>query len=497
MTKRILAAMLLLFFTAILVRAQVTVQAGLAFNGSNLIVSAKANDLLDGYFSGGKVTITWPTSYNITLGTIVNTTGVWAVSGSGISGGNNYVNFSSTTPSSFSWTSESVNVLFTVPVTVTSGSGSFNLVNGVPNILGNWYFEVGGVERSNTSNSFYCPSVTLGSSKVQAGITNTGTKLTVNALPDANLNGNFSNGVVTIAWPSSYAVTLGTITNNAGTWQVTGSGTNGSNNYVNFVNVAVNTPINWTGGTSHPLFSVEVNQTGSGKGTFSLLNGVPNARTGSWYFEFGGSNLTNNTSPFYTQLISQVPLPVELTSFEAQNRNDNVELKWATATEVNNFGFELERKTSSWEKIAFIPGSGNSNHPKQYSYIDEKPVYGTDIYYRIKQIDNDGKYKYYDPIRVTLEAPKEFRLLQNSPNPFNPVTAIKFQLPVVSRVSIIVYNILGREVATLVNEDRSAGSHIVYWNGRDNQGTQVASGIYLYRIQAGNYSETRKMNLMK
>ncbi|MGE5498374.1 MAG: hypothetical protein ACM3Q2_09905, partial [Syntrophothermus sp.] len=127
MIKRILAALLLLFFTAIIVRAQVTVQAGLAFNGTNLIISAKPNGPLDGYFSGGKVTITWPAAYSITLGTIVNTTGVWSVSGSGVSGGNNYVNFSSTTPSSFNWTSESVNVLFTVPVIVTSGPGSITV----------------------------------------------------------------------------------------------------------------------------------------------------------------------------------------------------------------------------------------------------------------------------------------------------------------------------------------------------------------------------------
>ncbi|MGE5498847.1 MAG: FlgD immunoglobulin-like domain containing protein, partial [Syntrophothermus sp.] len=374
---------------------------------------------------------------------------------------------------------------------------SITLVNSVPDFRGNWYYEVGGIEKSNTSSSFFCPTVTLGSPKVQAGVNNTGAKLTVNALPDANLNGNFSNGIVTIAWPSSYGVSLGTVTNNAGVWQVTGSGTSGANNYVNFVNVAVSTPVNWAGGSLHPLFSVDVNQTGTGSGTFSLINGVPSARNGSWYFEFGGSNLTNNTNPFYTQLISQVPLPVELTSFEAQNRNENIELKWTTATEINNFGFELERKTAAWEKIAFIPGSGNSNHPRQYNYTDIKPAYGTEILYRLKQVDNDGKYKYYEPVKITMEAPKEFKLLQNSPNPFNPVTAIKFQLPVVSRVNIIVYNILGREVATLINEERSPGSHIVYWNGRDNQGAQVASGIYLYRIQAGSYSETRKMNLMK
>ena len=192
-------------------------------------------------------------------------------------------------------------------------------------------------------------------------------------------------------------------------------------------------------------------------------------------------------------------LPVELTSFSASVANGNtVNLTWQTATEVNNYGFDIERSSgnSGWQKIGFVAGSGNSNSPKNYSFTDN-PSGGTSFSYRLKQIDVGGSFQYYDPVTVNLTLSKEPQLLQNSPNPFNPSTTIKFYIPNTSDVSIKIYDMLGREVTTLFNEQTTAGYHIVFWNGKDRRGENVASGVYLYRLTAGNFSETKKMNLLK
>ncbi len=212
------------------------------------------------------------------------------------------------------------------------------------------------------------------------------------------------------------------------------------------------------------------------------------------------SSGVNNGYP-YLQTVS--PLPVELSSFTASVNGSNVNLKWLTATEVNNYGFQVERKDGRWEtgdgrweKIGFVAGSGNSNSPKSYSFTDQ-PSGGTNFSYRLKQIDNDGHYKYYDAITVSLSSSTKAKLMQNSPNPFNPSTAIKFFIPDNSDVTIKIYDMLGREVTTLINQQSTAGYHIVYWNGRDSYGRDAASGVYLYRLTAGNFTETRKMNLLK
>ena len=206
-----------------------------------------------------------------------------------------------------------------------------------------------------------------------------------------------------------------------------------------------------------------------------------------------------------------LPLPVELNSFNVSVNGNSVNLTWQTATEVNNHGFEIQRapvisnevRNLSWDKIGFVEGSGNSNSPKDYSFIDQ-PTGGTSFSYRLKQIDNDGKFKYYDPITVTLSTKQTAELMDNYPHPFNPSTAIKFYIPNNSDVSIKIYDILGKEVTTLINKQTDAGYHIVYWNGRNSFGNEAASGMYLYRLTAGPssgsgqvFSETKKMLLMK
>jgi len=185
-------------------------------------------------------------------------------------------------------------------------------------------------------------------------------------------------------------------------------------------------------------------------------------------------------------------LPVELTSFTAALNKNEVNLKWQTATETNNYGFEIERKTeSSWQKIGFVEGNGTSNSTKEYSFADNKLVGGTKFQYRLKQIDSDGKYEYSKVIEVE-NIPTEYALYQNYPNPFNPTTKMRYQLPVGSKVVIKIYNILGSEVMELVNEQKESGVYEIEFNAET-----LSSGTYIYRIVTGNFVQTKKMILLK
>jgi hypothetical protein len=141
--------------------------------------------------------------------------------------------------------------------------------------------------------------------------------------------------------------------------------------------------------------------------------------------------------------------------------------------------------------IGFIEGSGNSNSLKEYSFVDDKLFGGSKFTYRLKQIDNDGTFSYSDEINVEV-VPDKFELSQNYPNPFNPSTRIKYQLSSISQVTLKVYDVLGNEVATLVNEEKPAGSYEV-----DFDASQLSSGIYFYKLQAGSFFETKKMLLLK
>jgi hypothetical protein len=186
-------------------------------------------------------------------------------------------------------------------------------------------------------------------------------------------------------------------------------------------------------------------------------------------------------------------LPVELTSFKATASLDRVSLNWQTATELNNYGFDIERQVNDneWASIGFVDGSGNRSSPKQYSFIDTNPMGGSKFLYRLKQIDNDGKFEYSDVVEVEIQ-PKQYTLYQNYPNPFNPATTIKFSLPEDVRVRIDIYNSLGELIADVINKVYEAGYHKVQFGG-----SNIPSGIYFYRIIAGEFIETKKMILMK
>jgi len=249
---------------------------------------------------------------------------------------------------------------------------------------------------------------------------------------------------------------------------------------------------NFSNGWGYAL-TYYVLQDGQGlKYTGSTTAGVSTAS--NWNSETDASS-----TPGWLNGTGQNALPVELNSFSASVANGStVNLSWETATEVNNYGFDVERSSgnSDWQKIGFVAGSGNSNSPKEYSFADN-PSGGTSFSYRLKQIDVGGSFQYYDPVTVNLSLSSKPKLLQNSPNPFNPSTTIKFYTPTTSDVTIKIYDMLGREVTTLINQQTTAGYHIIYWNGKDSRGENVASGVYLYRLTAGGFSETKKMNLLK
>ncbi len=196
----------------------------------------------------------------------------------------------------------------------------------------------------------------------------------------------------------------------------------------------------------------------------------------------------------YTINVEDGILPVELTSFNAQINNNVVILNWQTATEFNNYGFEIERTSTQnilWEKVGFVQGHGNCNSPKNYSFSD-KPIGGSTFKYRLKQIDTDGKYEYSPEVEVNLNVPTDFSVKQNFPNPFNPTTKIEFSIPSDNNVELKVYNVLGMEVATLLNEHRQAETHSIEFNA-----SNLSSGIYFYKVVSGNYSEIKKMLLLR
>jgi len=191
-------------------------------------------------------------------------------------------------------------------------------------------------------------------------------------------------------------------------------------------------------------------------------------------------------------------VPVELTSFTASVVGSDVKLLWETASELNNSGFSVERRIGSSEfmEVAFVPGFGTTTEPKSYSFTDNSLRSG--VYsYRLKQIDFDGTFTYSDEVEVEIDVPATFSLDQNYPNPFNPSTRISFSLAIDSKVSLKIFDVLGQEVASLVNQDLTQGVHTYDFNA-----SSINSGVYFYKIEAtgvnGNeFVDVKKMILVK
>lgn len=217
-------------------------------------------------------------------------------------------------------------------------------------------------------------------------------------------------------------------------------------------------------------------------------------------------------------VVIENPLPVELKSFTAAIKESNVILNWITSSETNNYGFEIERNTplsllsrgesdgaGVWKSIGFVNGKGTTTKTHSYSFTDKNLDPGK-YQYRLKQIDYDGKFKISQTVEAEISTPNNFVLEQNFPNPFsakgvsasggNPATKIKYTIGSPQFVQLKVYDVLGNEVATLVNEEKLAGSYEVNFSPTAIN-LPASSGVYFYQLKAGNFTETKKMVLIR
>jgi hypothetical protein len=187
------------------------------------------------------------------------------------------------------------------------------------------------------------------------------------------------------------------------------------------------------------------------------------------------------------------PVPVELASFTANVHGNNVLLQWTTATELNNFGFEVERRAinSDYENVGFVSGSGSTTEPRNYVFTDTKVPDGKYLY-RLKQIDFNGSFDFSYEVEVEIHSPAVYALEQNYPNPFNPSTTINYSLAEGTTVKISIYNMLGQEVALLINEFKEAGPHSITFDA-----SSLPSSAYFYKIETPQFKQVKKMLLAK
>ena len=217
------------------------------------------------------------------------------------------------------------------------------------------------------------------------------------------------------------------------------------------------------------------------------------------------SSMTDFSSGYVTfgDVNGDNPLPVELVAFEALASFSQITLNWTTASEFNNLGFNIYRVIDgedTWYKLnsSIIAGRGTASDKSDYSLIDNKITAGETYRYKLESVSINGLAVEERIIDVTVPVPNQYVLFNNYPNPFNPTTNIKFQLPEAQQIRLFIYDLNGSLVTTLVNNQLyPSGEHIVNWDATDNAGNRVATGIYLYRFQAGNFVKTGKMILVR
>ncbi|MDZ7263071.1 MAG: hypothetical protein ONB16_00710 [candidate division KSB1 bacterium] len=212
--------------------------------------------------------------------------------------------------------------------------------------------------------------------------------------------------------------------------------------------------------------------------------------------------MTSNGSDPAPDLHLDPVVPVELASFQISLVQGQVHLEWTTESETNNLGFEIERQQNSahYERIAFVNGHGTTTSPHKYSYTDATISTGT-FSYRLKQIDTDGSFQFSEAKTITLAAPADFKLEKCFPNPFNPETTISYQIGQdemgAVATKLLIYNAAGQLVRTLVDDLQAPGQHKVTWNGRDDAGNPLSSGLYLGKLITPKYVSAIKMLYMK
>lgn len=213
---------------------------------------------------------------------------------------------------------------------------------------------------------------------------------------------------------------------------------------------------------------------------------------------------------------ADAPLPVELASFTAAAGDGKVTLRWATQSEVNNERFEImrsEAKEGQYGQVGERPGQFNSNQLTYYSFEDNFVANGTTYWYKLVDVDVNGVRTEHGPISATPQAsgteittidsdvPRSYQLYPAYPNPFNPSTNLKFDVPSTSRglaeVTVEVYNTLGQRVRSLFSGTVEAGTYALAWNGATDSGLTVPGGVYFAVMKSGFYKNTVKMTLVK
>ncbi len=249
-------------------------------------------------------------------------------------------------------------------------------------------------------------------------------------------------------------------------------------------------------GPPNPFIGLIMKTTDGGSNWFQQYDGLNELRSVFFINENLGWAVGNNGKILYT---INGGLPVELLSFSSSLIDDDVTLSWIIATETNNSGFEIQRlkdskieKLNEWVNIGFVNGHGTITEPQTYSFVDENLSAGK-YQYRLKQIDFDGTFEYSKIVEAEINPPAKFSLEQNYPNPFNPTTSIQYAIPSRQFVSLKVFNSLGEEVETLVNEYQEAGTHSKLYIVN----TALPSGVYYYQLKAGEFAQTRKMIILK
>jgi hypothetical protein len=199
---------------------------------------------------------------------------------------------------------------------------------------------------------------------------------------------------------------------------------------------------------------------------------------------------------------AEILVPVELSNFSAMSVDGGIRIEWITQSESENLGFHVLRsevKDSGYKQITsqLIKGAGNTAKENRYSFIDQNIEAGNTYYYKLADVDFNGTVTLHGPINVVAAAPREYVLEQNFPNPFNPSTTISFRLKTSGHVNLTIYNMTGQIVRTLVNEVRKTGIYSILWDGTNDAGSQVPSGMYIYTLKCSGFTQARKMTFMK
>ncbi len=368
---------------------------------------------------------------------------------------------------------------------LTLGANNLTLAPGIP---------ITGASSSNyiVTNSTGYMIRNVASSNVAFPI---GTASTYNPVILNNTGGTADNYSVRVASSTSNVVAASGVVGDQ--WTINESIDGGSN---------ITMTLQWNGAEEEPSFTSSRSSgkigrwSGSGTNWAVLTTSAPSG-SDPWTAQVTGMNVAGIFQNTVYGVGLAAALPVELTSFTVIARSGKVELAWATATEINNYGFEVERKSvnsdqltvNSWEKIGFIEGHGSTNAPQDYSFTDAAARVGK-YSYRLKQIDRDGKFQHHQAVEITLGiTPNTVWLDNNYPNPFNPSTKISFVLGTTGNASLKVFDLLGKEVVTLADGVFNSGELQSF----TFDASKYSSGIYYYQLKSGAQTEIKKMLLLK